>query len=230
MIRCIAIDDEPSALDVISIHAAKAPELQLVRCFADPFEALTYIRENRIDLIFLDINMPGMSGMVFIKKLNYKIPVVFTTAYSEFALDSYDYDAVDYLLKPFDFERFNRAVQKAVKLLNAENGRQDPIRSRYLFIKDGYKQVKLTIEEISYIQGEGNYLSVFCGSARTMTRMTLGEMTVLLPDGLFFRVHNSYLVNLSRIDKIENNHIHIGEAAIPIGSKYREGFFLTIKG
>jgi DNA-binding LytR/AlgR family response regulator len=227
MIRSIAVDDEPFALDVISIHAAKVRELELLACFTDPFKALEYLKENPIDLVFLDINMPGLSGMELISKLKVPPRVIFTTAYSEYALDSYDYEAVDYLLKPIEFDRFHKSIQRYLKQIQTPPA-PAPTASKHLFIKDGYKQVKILVDEISHIQSDGNYLSIFSGTQRTLTRMTLSQMSALLASALFLRVHNSYLVNISHIDKIENNHVYCDGAVIPIGAKYKDDFMKSI--
>jgi two-component system LytT family response regulator len=228
MIRSIAIDDEPFALDVISIHAAKVPELDLLERFTDPFKALDYLKNNLVDLVFLDINMPGLSGMELVGKLKCPPKIIFTTAYSQYALDSYDYEAVDYLLKPIEFDRFYKSIQRYLKQVNPLPAQNFPAPAKHIFVKDGYKQVKLLIEEISHIQSEGNYLSLFTGSQRTLTRMTLTQISGLLPDKLFLRVHNSYLVNIGHIDKIENNQVYCNSAAIPIGAKYKEDFLRKI--
>ena len=228
MIRSIAIDDEPFALDVISIHAAKVPELELVSTFTDPAKALEYLKNNRVDLVFLDINMPGMSGMELVKKLHTPPRIIFTTAYSEYALDSYDYDAVDYLLKPIEFDRFHRAIQRYLKQAVNGNGRGQPAPQTHLFVKDGYRQVRLIINDIRYVQSEGNYLNIVTGTGRTVARMTMTQMEALLPAGLFARVHNSWLAGISHIDRIENNHVYCGDASIPIGEKYREEFYRRI--
>ena len=228
MIRSIAVDDEPFALDVISIHAAKVPELELLNRFTDPLKALDFLKNNLVDLVFLDINMPGLSGMELISRLKCPPRIIFTTAYSEYALDSYDYEAVDYLLKPIEFDRFYKSIQRYNKQMAAAPATPQPTLSKHIFIKDGYKQVKLLIEDISHIHGEGNYLSIFTGSQRTMTRMTLNQMSGLLPVSMFLRVHNSYLVNIGHISKIENNHITCGSAIIPIGAKYKDEFYRSI--
>jgi len=228
MIRSIAVDDEPFALDVIAIHAAKVPELDLQGCFTDPFKALDYLKNNLVDLIFLDINMPGLSGMELINCLQCPPRIIFTTAYSEYALNSYDYDAVDYLLKPIEFDRFHRSIMRYSK--QAGTPPLPPGLVKPLFIKDGYKQIKLMVEEISHIQSDGNYLNIFTGSQRTMARMTLSQISGLLPKELFLRVHNSFLVNITHIDKIENNHIYCNGAEIPIGSKYKDDFLRKISG
>jgi two-component system, LytTR family, response regulator len=227
MIRSIAVDDEPFALDVISIHAAKVPELELVERFTDPLKALDYLKSNLVDLVFLDINMPGLSGMELIGKLKCPPRIIFTTAYSEYALDSYDYEAVDYLMKPIEFDRFHKSIQRYLRQV-AITPTSQPVPVKYIFIKDGYKQVKVFIEDISHIHSEGNYLSIFTGTHRTLTRMTLSQMTALLPDHQFLRVHNSYMVNVGHIDKIENNHVYCSGAVIPIGAKYRDGFLRSI--
>ncbi|MCX6225659.1 MAG: LytTR family DNA-binding domain-containing protein [Bacteroidia bacterium] len=227
MIRSIAVDDEPFALDVIAIHAAKVPELELVGRFTDPFKALEFLKNNLVDLVFLDINMPGLSGMELISRLKCPPRIIFTTAYSEYALDSYDYEAVDYLLKPIEFDRFYKSIQRYQKQIAAVAA-PPPIPAKHIFVKDGYKQVKLLIDDISHIQSDGNYLSIFAGARRTLTRMTIGQITELLPAAGFLRVHNSYLVNIGHIEKIENNHVYCNGVAIPIGAKYREEFFRSI--
>jgi two-component system, LytTR family, response regulator len=229
MIRSVAIDDEPFALDVISIHAAKVPELELLERFTDPFKAVEFLRNNVIDLVFLDINMPGLSGLELIGKLKCPPKIIFTTAYSEYALDSYDYEAVDYLLKPIEFDRFYKSIQRYLKQTNPLPGSIQQPAIKHIFIKDGYKQVKLLIEDISHIQSEGNYLSLYAGSQRTLTRMTLTQISALLPATEFLRIHNSYLVNINHVDKIENNHVYCNGAAIPIGAKYKEEFLRGIK-
>ncbi|MFA6127913.1 MAG: LytTR family DNA-binding domain-containing protein [Bacteroidales bacterium] len=227
MIRSIAVDDEPYALDVISIHAAKVPELELMEQFTDPVKALDYLKNNLVDLVFLDINMPGLSGLELIGKLKCPPRIIFTTAYSEYALDSYDYEAVDYLLKPIEFDRFYKSIQRYQKQV-AVQVTPAPAPAKHIFIKDGYKQVKLLIEDISHIQSDGNYLSIFTGARRTLTRMTLSQAMVLLPAHTFLRVHNSWLVNIAHIEKIENNHVYCQGEVIPIGAKYREEFLRGI--
>jgi len=172
--------------------------------------------------------MPGLSGLELMSRLKCPPRIIFTTAYSEYALDSYDYEAVDYLLKPIEFDRFYKSIQRYLKQVASGTPPALQISPKYIFIKDGYKQVKLLIEEISHVQSDGNYLSIFCGSQRTTTRMTLAQMTDLLPAYEFLRVHNSFLVSISHIDKIENNHIFCNGTTIPIGSKYKDEFFRRI--
>lgn len=222
MIRCIAVDDEPKALDVISIHAAKAPEIDLIATFTNPEHALAYLKENFVDLVFLDINMPGVSGLQFVERLQSKPYIVFTTAYSEYAIDSYDFEAIDYLLKPIEFDRFYRAIGKVKKQIQLNTIQQDSLLSKFIFIKDGYKQIKVCIEDILYIQSEGNYLNIVTNSEKVLARMTFQGLMEKLPRNFFFRVHNSFVVNFSHIQKIEDNQVFIQDMKIPIGIKYKE--------
>lgn len=222
MIVCIAVDDEPKALDVISIHASKAPEINLIKTFTNPKDALVFLKDNFVDLIFLDINMPGISGLQFVKNLQSKPYIVFTTAYSEYAIESYDFEAVDYLLKPIEFDRFYRSINKVKKLIQLNSIQHDSLLSKFLFIKDGYKQIKIHIEDILFIQGEGNYLNIVTIKDKVMARMTFQYLLEKLPRNCFFRVHNSYVINFSHIHKIEDNHIFMHDIKIPIGNKYRD--------
>ncbi len=222
MITCILIDDEPSALDVLRIHSEKIPELRILKEFTDPFKARDFLKDNPVDLVFLDINMPGLSGLQLLDQLSVRPHVVFATAYSEYAVDSYEYEAADYLLKPIEFDRFAKAVQKVKKLMMANEDEKSGVLSKYLFLKDGYKQVKICIAEIYYIQSDGNYLNVFTTSGRVNTRMTLNQMIDQLPSASFIRVHNSYVVNIEQIERIENNQIIISETVISIGPSYKE--------
>ncbi len=222
MILCIAVDDEPKALDVLSIHAAKAPEIDLVRTFTNPKDALAFLKDNFVDLIFLDINMPGISGLQFVEQLQSKPYIIFTTAYSEYAIDSYNFEAVDYLLKPIEFDRFYKAINKVKKQIQLNSLQQDGLLSKFIFVKDGYKQIKISIEDILYIQSEGNYLNIVSNNEKVLVRMTFQSLMEKLPANLFFRVHLSYVVNFSHIQKIEDNHIFIQDTKIPMGIKYKE--------
>ena len=222
MIVCIAVDDEPKALDVISIHASKAPEIDLIRTFTNPNDALAFLKDNFVDLVFLDINMPGISGLQFVEKLQTKPYIIFTTAYSEYAIDSYNFEAIDYLLKPIEFDRFYKAINKVKKQIQLNSLQQDSLLNKFIFVKDGYRQVKICIEDILYIQSEGNYLNIVLNKEKVLVRMTFQSLMEKLPANLFFRVHLSYVVNFSHIHKIEDNQIFIHDTKIPIGVKYKE--------
>jgi two-component system LytT family response regulator len=228
MIISIAVDDEPRALDVISIHSSKVPELALIRTFTNPENALAFLRDEFVDLIFLDINMPGISGLQLVQRLQTKPYIVFTTAYSEYAIDSYNFEAVDYLLKPIEFDRFYKSVNKVKKLIQLNSLQQDNLLSKYFFVKDGYKQIKVCTEEILYIQSEGNYLNIVTKHERVVARMTFQQLMEKLPTHQFYRVHNSFVINFNHIRKIEDNQVFILDQKIPIGIKYKENLINII--
>ncbi len=223
MITCIAVDDEPRALDVIEIHSAKMPELKMLGLFTDPFKARDFLKNNPVDLVFLDINMPGLNGLQLLDQLSFRPQVIFATAYSEYALDSYDYEAVDYLLKPIEFDRFAKAVFKVKRLIELVKG-TGLNQNKFLFLKDGYKQVKVTPDNILYIQSDGNYLNVFTPEMKINTRMTLTQIIELLSPDKFIRIHNSYVINVENIQVIESNHVFINETKIAIGPQYKDRF------
>ena len=228
MIISIAVDDEPKALDVISIHSSKVPELSLIRTFTNPENALAFLKDEFVDLIFLDINMPRISGLQFVQRLQTKPHIVFTTAYSEYAIDSYNFEAVDYLLKPIEFDRFYRSVNKVKNLMQLNSLQQDNLLSNFFFVKDGYKQMKVCTEDILYIQSEGNYLNIVTKNERVVARSTFQQILEKLPHHQFYRVHNSYVVNFKHLLKIEDNQIFIQDDKIPIGIKYKEKLFKII--
>ncbi|MBU3820794.1 response regulator transcription factor [Flavobacteriaceae bacterium XHP0103] len=217
MITAIAIDDEPKAIQVIQHHADKLKNINLLSSFTDAQEALKYLKENPVDLVFLDINMPHLSGLELLDNLHLKPQVIFTTAYSEFAVESYNYNAVDYLLKPFEFDRFQQAIHKVEQRLELQKQTHS-----YCFIKDGFKNIKIAFEEILFIKGSGNYLDIVTKAKTLTTRMTFLEMVEKLPASKFVRVHQSYLVNVEHIDKIENNQVYIASEKIPISGRYRD--------
>ncbi len=232
MIKSIAVDDEPKALDVIRFHAAKLDELELKACFSNPQEALAYLKSNPVDLIFLDINMPVLTGFDLIQQLKMKYHIIFTTAYSEYAVKSYEIEAIDYLLKPFEFDRFWQAINKVKQVMSNSSSNEVKVveEDTYFFVGDGYKKVRLDFADIQYIEGSGNYVSIYTPEQKVVSRMRVYEVQEKLPKDTFIRIHNSYVVNLKKIDRIENNHVHIGETAISISTKYREEFFARIDG
>ncbi|MEE4116064.1 MAG: LytTR family DNA-binding domain-containing protein [Marinilabiliaceae bacterium] len=219
MIRAIAVDDEPRALEVIEILSLKVPGVSLLDTFTDPGEALEYLKTVYIDLIFLDINMPDISGIQFIQKLTYKPHIILTTAYSEYALESYEYQVTDYLLKPIELDRFRKAISRVEDSLRLQNGNSDS-EELSLFVKDGYRHKKIALDKLEYIKGEGNYLQFVCKESKAMSRMTFSDIIERLPGKKFLRIHNSYIVNMDKVDAIADNHVQIGSARIPIGSKY----------
>lgn len=222
MINCIAVDDEPKALDIIKIHASKCPDINLVDTFTHPEKALAFLKDNYVDLVFMDINMPHISGLQLIEQLQFKPNIVFTTAYSEYALESYEFEAVDYLLKPIEFDRFNKSIQKVKKLIQLNTLHQDSLMKKFIFIKDSNKQVKLIVGDILFIRSEGNYLVIETPNNKIVSRMTFRKLLEKLPENFFIRVHNSHLINVMHITKIEDNHVFICDAKIPIGVRYKD--------
>ena len=215
--KAIAIDDEPIALEIVKAHAAKVPFLDLAAVFTDAFKALEFLQTEQVDLIFLDIKMPDISGIDFVNSLPRKPLLIFTTAYSEHAVTSFDMDAVDYLLKPFSLSRFMKACIKALELYNTRNATAS---ADHLFIKTSYEQVKVQVDEICYLEATGNYVNLVLDDKQILSRSTLGEMATLLPGKRFVRVHRSYLVSVSKIERLEKNQVTIKGVNIPISEGY----------
>ena len=217
-LTAIAIDDEPQALEVIKLHAAKVPFLDLKASFTDAFDAIAWLQTNRVDLLFLDIKMPDISGVDVVKCLP-KVPmVVFTTAYSDYAVEGFELDAVDYLLKPFSLARFLKACTKALDMhtLRSEKGQE------FIFIKTGYEEEKVLLDDILYIEAEGNYLIFRLKNRKLLSRQTMGDLLQTLPSDRFVRVHRSFCVALDKIEKMARQEITVAEQAIPIGASYED--------
>lgn len=220
MIKAIAIDDEPKAIQVVQHHVSKMDNLELVSCFYNAEDALLFLKQNPVDLLFIDINMPQMSGLEMLKGLKIKPLIIFTTAYSEFAIDSYSFNAIDYLLKPFEFDRFQMAILKVEQRLASQKN-----TDTFFFIKDGFKNIKIEFDTILFVKGSGNYLDIASTEKVYTTRMTFQEIISKLPYSDFIRIHQSFIINIKHIDKIENNHVYINTHNIPIGKRYKEQFF-----
>jgi two-component system LytT family response regulator len=215
--NAIALDDEPLALEVVRSHASKVPFLNLKAEFTDAFKAMEYIQKENIDLIFLDIKMPDISGIDFMNSLNKKPMVIFTTAYSEHAVTSFELDAIDYLLKPFSLSRFVKGCNKAYELFQLRNksGSND-----FIFLKTGYEQEKVNFDDILYLEAAGNYVSFVLKNKSLLSRMTFAELEVILPMNKFIRVHRSYMAAVSAINRIERHQIHINDLQIPVSESY----------
>ncbi|GAA4319790.1 LytTR family DNA-binding domain-containing protein [Mucilaginibacter gynuensis] len=219
----IAIDDEPIALDVVRSHAAKVPFVELTATFTNAFDALAYLQQNKVDLMFLDIKMPDISGIDFLNTLSNPPMVVFTTAYSEHAVKSFELDAIDYLLKPFSLSRFLKACNKAHELFNLRNKPVPDATPDFIFVKDGYEQVKVQLDDILFVEAAGNYTKLYLTANRSLsTRVTLADMQLLLPDKKFIRTHRAFIVAWDKIDKFDRAQININEHIIPIGAMYAQ--------
>ncbi|WP_340114206.1 LytR/AlgR family response regulator transcription factor [Maribellus mangrovi] len=232
---CIAIDDEPRALEIIEKYVGKIDFLNLATTFRDPIEAIDYLMKHNIDLIFLDINMPGIFGTELVKVLKNSPMIIFTTAYSEYAIESYELDAVDYLLKPFEFERFLKSVIKAqeLKKLKHEKSKTQIVKSSSvdtkILIKSGSEIHQVNIDDIIYIEGLGNYATIHTNNEKIVTYKSLGDVLDLLPAKLFVRIHKSYIVAIQHIKSYEVHQVKIEGKTLPIGKIYRKEFIELMK-
>lgn len=225
MLKAIAIDDEPMALEVIKAHANKVTFLQLKETFVSAMEALEYLKTNPVDLVFLDINMPDITGLDFSQLLPKSCGIIFTTAYSQYAADAFNLNAIDYLVKPFDFVRFMKACQKAMDSFSKEE-----VETPYLFVKDSYDLVRIVLADLLYVQSEGNYLTFKEKDKKTVTRMTMTEALELLPSKNFMRINKSYVVNLNHIQKIERHQVSVAEKEfVPIAANYHSELMEALK-
>ena len=225
MITAIALDDEPPALKVLENFCGRVDFMDLVKTFTNPDEAMKHINKFPVDLLFLDIRMPSVSGLQFRKKVPQDIMVIFTTAYSEYAVEGFNVNAVDYLLKPFAFDRFLQAVNKAHDFYKFYHHHESAVQ-HYIFVRADYSLVKVMLEDILFIEGLDDYLKInLAGRKPIVARMTMKAMLEKLPETNFIRVHRSFIVPLSKIDKVRNKTIYIGEKEIPVGSSYESGFF-----
>jgi two-component system, LytTR family, response regulator LytT len=228
MITAIAIDDEPLALQLVSGYIEKTPGLNLVGKFDNPLDAIDFLATKAVDLIFVDIRMPDLSGLEFTRSMVKGPKVIFTTAYEKYALDGFRLDVVDYLLKPFSYEEFLKAVQKAQRLIRLEKGAPDKIDSNneFLFLKSDYKIKRINFNDILYIEGLKDYVKVYTKNSPnpvlSLTTMRLIESK--LPESKFMRVHRSFIVNLEKIDTIERSRIVFGKTYIPVSEQYKDKF------
>jgi two-component system LytT family response regulator len=230
----IAIDDEPKALEIVRVFAEKVPFLELKATFQDAFEALDFLQKEAVDLIFLDIKMPDISGLEFLKVLSNPPLVIFTTAYAEHAVQSYDFDAIDYLLKPFALSRFLKACTKANEVLKIRsgasqdeskrelvlNGGPTPAALESIFVKNSYEQVRVMLDDILYLEAGGNYVVFVTKQQKIASRMTMSEAGKLLPQERFVRIHRSYIVAKDKIERFDRYEVCIQNQLIPIGANY----------
>jgi DNA-binding LytR/AlgR family response regulator len=218
MMKAIAIDDEPIALEIIKALAAKIGFLQIAGVYTDAFEAMERLRQDRIDLVFLDIKMPDISGIEFIRSIPSPPMVIFTTAYSEHAVQSFELDAIDYLLKPFSQARFLKACNKAYSLYELKRG--TTAGPDAVFIKVGYGQVRIRLSDILYVQSTGNYMQFVLPEEKLLSRLTMAEAEALLPSPAFVRIHRSYVVASGKVHRVERDSLWIGDRELPIGAGY----------
>jgi DNA-binding LytR/AlgR family response regulator len=230
MMTCIALDDEPLALELIKVYAAQCPAIDLRKTFTRASEARAYLAEFPVDLLLLDIRMPDVSGIDFYKSFGQARLVIFTTAYSEFAVTGFDLQAVDYLLKPFTLARFQQAVAKGQAWLQSSQAVAEP-EQRHLMVRSDYSLVKIPLDDIVYIEPMDDYARIHLHNRKpVLTLMSMKAVQEKLPQQEFVRVHRSYIVALSRIEAVRGKQVHIAGQEIPIGQTYEEGFWALYKG
>ncbi len=252
-LTCIIVEDEPLARQLLEQYVLKLPYLTLLKSFSNPLEALDFLGQNEVDILFSDIQMPEITGITLLKILKKKPLIILTTAYSEYAIEGYELDVIAYLLKPITFEKFIKAVEKARQIktdrqINQEEktAKEEFINEQksdytderilrhealhqggaqsFIFVKDGTKLVKIKLKDILYIEGLKDYVSIFTREKKTVTLQTLKSLEVQLPDNQFIRIHNSYIVSLEGIESIEKERVQIGKVFIPISDTYRKAF------
>ncbi|NAS30746.1 response regulator [Flavobacteriaceae bacterium R38] len=227
-LKCLIVDDEPPAIRLLESYVDKVVFLDCIATTTNPLEALAIIDRDEIDLVFLDIQMPELTGIQISKLINGKTKVIFTTAYPQFAIESYNLNAVDYLLKPFEFERFYQAI---LKVKNEEKPTQLPQNDTFIFIKtDGKNNFeKVYIKDICYIEGLKNYVAIHLENRQIITYNTLKHIEDYLPEKDFVKIHKSYIVSLFHIDKTDSISVYIKKECLPIGDTYKQAFFDRIK-
>lgn len=222
-IKCIIIDDEPLGAEVIEKHLKEFPTMELVGIFENPLEALLLIEKGGIDAVFIDINMPKMSGLDFIRNLDTKPYFIITTAYREYAVESFDLDVLDYLVKPIPFTRFLKSINKLSQKFITDNSIEQPHHSQeksFIFLKVDKKLVKIKFEDIFYVESLKDYIKVFTATGDYLAHKSLSSITEELPDSQFLRLHRSFTVALDKIQAVEGNSVLVSEKRIPIGRKY----------
>jgi len=220
MLKAIAIDDEPIALEVIKNLAANVVFMEMAACFTNSFLAMDYLQKNKIDLIFLDIKMPNISGIDFLKSIPNPPMVIFTTAYSEHAVQSFELDAIDYLLKPFSLPRFLKACNKAHEQYALRKNNHLPAVTPSVFIKSGYEQVRVNLDDILYAESVGNYMQFVLAGKNIVSRLTMGEAEALLPPSAFIRIHRSFIVSAKHITKVDKRTVWIDKKELPVGTAF----------
>ena len=222
MSSCIAIDDEPLALQLINQYCEKIPFLQLKKVFTNPDEAKEYLLNNKTELVFLDIQMPDINGVQFYKNLPNKPAVIFTTAFKDYAVDGFNVDAIDYLLKPFEYDRFLKAAYKAKEYIEFLSSQDLQLNS--LYVKVNYEMMKINLKDIDLVEALDDYIKIHIKPTPVLTLMTLKNMQEKLPQKEFVRVHRSYIVPLSKVEKFSKNKLVVAGKEIPIGSSYSDAY------
>lgn len=231
MIKAIIVDDEPLALDVLETYIEQLPEIELVARCENALEAREVLKDQTVDLMFLDINMPQLTGIDFLKTLTVRPKVIFTTAHPDYAVEGFELDAVDYLMKPIPLDRFMKAVNKVIEM-SGNNQAAEKQDENFIFVKADKKLIKVNFEDILYIEGLKDYVIIRQNEGRVITLQTMKSLEAKLPDTIFKRIHRSYIVNIGAIDAVVGNMIELKEKSqvkhIPIGKNYRDELLKVI--
>ena len=230
--NCIAVDDEPLALDIIEAYVNKHPELKLVARCNNAAEASEVLKTHKVDLMFLDIQMPEISGLSFVKSLETKPLFMFTTAYPDYALEGFEQDAIDYLLKPIAYDRFERGVEKAMEYYKVQKNQdvaETDLENEFIFVKANQKLIKLAYNDIYYVEAFADYVKIFLHDKKIVTLQTMKNMEKKLPSELFSRVHRSFIVNRNHVQSFSTSICEVNEVKIPIGKNYKEAFVGLMK-
>ena len=230
-IHCLIVDDKPLAIDILTDYVAQVPSLHLAGSSENPVEALNWVGERRVDLVFLDIQMPQLTGLQFMQALDRRAQVILTTAYADYALTGFEHDVIDYLLKPIPFERFYQAVQKAQRRLRPAAAEAPAETSRpYVFVKTEHRMQRVDLAEVLYLEGLQNYVIIHTTTEKIIARQTLNSLEASLPAAAFARVHKSFIVSLAHVHTVERSRIFIqvesgAPQVIPVGDAYRTTFY-----
>ena len=229
-IKCVIVEDEPKAMSLLEEYTSKTSFLELVAQFTEPLQAMQLLHDNKnIDLVFLDINLPELTGIELAKVIDPSVKIIFTTAYSDFAVKSYEVNTIDYLLKPITYQRFFQAITKAKKIIEAEDGKNSSTKVQsHFFVKSGKNIVQINWNDIFYIEALKEYMSIVTTTDKILVFKRMSELEAIQPFN-FKRVHNSFIINIDRIEKVERVELYINKRSIPISKTYREEFFAILR-
>jgi two-component system LytT family response regulator len=221
-LKCVAIDDEPLALELIKTYVNRFPSLEIIHVFEDAISGAEYLNQNPVDLLFLDVNMPDITGVELARSLVNNPMIIFTTAYRNYAFESYELQAIDYLLKPIDFNRFTTAVEKAIDFYAYKTTPQENFGSEAIYLYSEYKMIKIFLKDIEYIESMGDYLKIYQNTAEKplLTLATMKKILEKLPENQFTRIHRGFIVALDKIKSIHNKKVQLANAELPIGDAY----------
>lgn len=230
--KCLLVDDEPLALDILESYIKRMPDLELIGKCSNALEASEFLKNNKIDLMFLDIQMPEITGLEFVRSLTNPPLIVFSTAYSDFAVEGFELNAIDYLLKPVAFERFAKTVERAkeyMALKKNESVEAPDLENDYIFIKSNQKQIKLSYDQILYVEAFADYVKLYTNEKRYVTLQTMKNMEQKLPKDKFIRVHRSFIVGMKYITTFNSSELEIGAVKIPVGKNYKDEFLAKLR-